>query len=67
LLAREDVLVMHVYVGAAHVHAGSDKAGLVAEVVEVWSQEDPNPMYTFDLAEFRDDGHRHMVMIVEGC
>jgi hypothetical protein len=60
-------MVMHVYDGAVHLHEGSDMRGLLAEMQQVWDENDPNPMHFFDLGEFRDDAHRAMVMIVEGC
>jgi hypothetical protein len=57
---------MHVDGGAVHEHIGPDRSGLVAEVEEYWAGR-ADPMASFDLAEFRDDTHRLMVMIVEGC
>jgi len=66
LLARTDVKVMHVYDGAVHEHVGADRSGLVAEVEQYWDGH-ADPMATFDIGEFRDDDHRVMVMIVEGC
>jgi hypothetical protein len=35
--------------------------------VTVGDEEDPNPMHTFDLGEYRDEAKRVMVMIVETC
>ena len=66
LLSRADVRVMHVYLGAVHEHTGADRAGLMAEVDTFWAGQ-AAPMATFDIGEFRDETHRVMVMIVEGC
>lgn len=66
LLARTDVKVMHVYNGAVHEHVGADRSGLSAEVEQYWAGH-ADPMASFEIGEFRDDGHRVMVLIVEGC
>jgi hypothetical protein len=57
---------MHVYNGAVHEHVGADRSGLSAEVELYWAGH-ADPMASFEIGEFRDDGHRVMVMIVEGC
>jgi hypothetical protein len=66
LLARSDVLVMHVYLGAVHEHQGADRAGLTYEIEEYWAGH-AQPMAYFDVGEFRNDAHHVMLMIVEGC
>lgn len=66
LLSRSEVHVMHVYLGAVHEHQGADRDGLISEVETFWAGKSA-PMATFDMGEFRDESHRVMVIIVEGC
>jgi len=67
VLARPGVTVMHVYLGMPHEHAGRNLSGLLAEVEKVWAGDEHDPMHTFDIAEFRDEDGRVMVMIAESC
>lgn len=67
LLAREDVLLMHVFLGAAHLHEGPDREGLVADIEQNLTSRNLDPMHTYDFGEFRDDNRRTMLMVVERC
>lgn len=66
LMSRSEVHVAHVFLGAVHEHQGADRDGLIAEVEAFWAGYAAS-MATFDMGEFRDDSHRVMVIIVEGC
>lgn len=41
-------------------------SGLVADIEEYWDGQ-ADPMASFEIGEFRDETHRVLVMIVEGC
>lgn len=66
-LTRPDVQVMHVHLGHPHLHIGASLEGLLGEIERVWRGDDDHGHHTFDIGEFRDDSHRSMVMVVEGC
>ena len=65
-MARSDVRLMHVYVGAVHEHRGADRRGLADEIEDYWAGH-AHPMAYFDAGEFRDEARQVMLMVVEGC